>query len=140
MSDRSSNSMSPIPIAAARRIAEDYGYDQVVIVARRVGEAPEHGEHCTTYGVDKANCDVAARIGDFFKHELMKWPRPAAETKAPQTHATEPSAYLKLWDQNGPRCRVDLTDICEPWLDALKPIITPLYARLPSKTKEDPGS
>lgn len=68
--------MFPIPITAARRIAEDYGYDQVVIVARRVGEGSEpHGEHCTTYGVGKANCDVAARIGDFFKHELMGWPR-----------------------------------------------------------------
>ena len=69
--------MFPIPISAARRIAEDYGYDQVVIVARRVGEGLDepHGEHCTTYGVDKANCDVAARIGDFFKHKLMGWPR-----------------------------------------------------------------
>lgn len=68
--------MFPIPISAARRIAEDYGYDQVIIVARHVGEASEpHGEHCTTYGIDKANCDVAARIGDFFKHKLMGWPR-----------------------------------------------------------------
>ncbi len=70
--------MKPIPIAAARRIAEQYGYDQVVIVARKVGERPESGEHCTTYGVDKANCDVAARIGNFFKHKLMGWPGPSA--------------------------------------------------------------
>jgi hypothetical protein len=63
--------MKPIPISAGKRIADEYGYDQVVIVARKVGG----GEHCTTYGVDKANCDVAARIGDFFKYELMKWPR-----------------------------------------------------------------
>jgi hypothetical protein len=61
--------MKPIPIAAARRVAEQYGYDQVVIVARTVGG----GEHCTTYGVDKANCDVAARIGNYFKHRLMHW-------------------------------------------------------------------
>lgn len=66
----------PIPIHAARAIAEEYGWDQVVIVARRVGEGDEpHGEHCTTYGRDKANCEVAARIGDFFKHKLMGWPR-----------------------------------------------------------------
>jgi len=64
--------MFAIPIAAARRIAEDYGYDQVVIVARKVGDGG--GEHCTTYGVDKANCAVAARIGNFFKHKLMGWP------------------------------------------------------------------
>ena len=61
--------MKPIPISAARRVAEQYGYDQVVIVARKVNG----GEHCTTYGVDKANCDVAARIGNFFKFNLMKW-------------------------------------------------------------------
>ncbi len=52
-----------IPISAARLIAEQYNYDQVVIVARKVGD----GEHVTTYGIDKANCDVAARIGNFFK-------------------------------------------------------------------------
>jgi hypothetical protein len=61
-----------IPISAGKLIAETYGYDQVVIVARRVGV----GEHVTTYGVDEANCAVAARIGDFFKHELMGWPQP----------------------------------------------------------------
>jgi hypothetical protein len=62
--------MTPIPISAAKRIAQDYDYDQVVIVARKVGG----GEYCTTYGVGKANCDVAARIGNFFKHKLMGWP------------------------------------------------------------------
>ena len=66
--------MKRIPIVAARRIAEEYGYDQVVIVARKVGPQNVGGEHVTTYGVDKANCDVAARIGDFFKHKLMGWP------------------------------------------------------------------
>ncbi len=59
----------PIPISAARRVAEVYGYDQIVIVGRRIGGR----EHCTTYGVDKANCDVAARIGNFFKYRLMRW-------------------------------------------------------------------
>lgn len=67
-----SKPMIPIPISAARLVAEKYGYDQVVIVARKVGEGG--GEHCTTYGVDRANCDVAARIGNFFKHKLMGWP------------------------------------------------------------------
>ena len=32
----------------------------MVIVARKVGG----GEHVTTYGVDPANCEVAARIGE----------------------------------------------------------------------------
>lgn len=63
--------MKPIPISAARGVAEDYGYDQVVIIARKVGA--DGGEHCTTYGVDKANCDIAARIGDFLKFKVMMW-------------------------------------------------------------------
>ncbi len=61
----------PIPIVAAMKIASEYGYDQVVIVARKVGEGGR--EHCTTYGRDKEHCAVAGRIGDFFKYELMKW-------------------------------------------------------------------
>lgn len=58
-----------IPISAAREIAEKYGYNQVVIIARAVGVC----EHVTTYGSDKANCDIAARIGDFLKFKIMKW-------------------------------------------------------------------
>lgn len=64
-----SSQMKPIPILAARQIAAKYNYDQVIVIARKVGE----GEHCTTYGVDKANCDVAARIGDFLKFKVMGW-------------------------------------------------------------------
>lgn len=67
------NPMKPIPIAAAKRIAALYGYDQVVIVARRV-DGSKGGEHVTTYGADEAHCDVAARMGNFFKHKLMGWP------------------------------------------------------------------
>jgi hypothetical protein len=45
--------------------------------------------------------------------------------------AVEPTAYLKFWfgEDGTPRCRVDMTDVCEPWLDALQPTITPLYPR-----------
>jgi hypothetical protein len=68
-----------IPISAAERIAKDYGYDQVVIIARKVGNEPApHGEHCTTYGVNKEHCAVAARIGDFLKHKVMGWPKDGA--------------------------------------------------------------
>ena len=66
--------LKDIPIAAAKHIADEYGWDQVVIIARRVGEAHEpHGEHCTTYGVNAAHCSVAARIGDFLKYKVMGW-------------------------------------------------------------------
>ncbi len=64
----------PIPVHAARAIAEQYGWDQVVIIARKVDD--DHspgGEHCTTYGRDKEHCAVAARAGDFLKFEVMGW-------------------------------------------------------------------
>ena len=54
--------MKPIPISAGKAIAKQYGYDQVIIVARKTGQGG--GEHCTTYGVDKKHCEVAARCGD----------------------------------------------------------------------------
>jgi hypothetical protein len=69
--------MKTIPIRAAEKIAMDYGYDQVIIIARRVGDDPEpHGEHLTTYGINKAHCDVAARTGSFIQHKIMDWPWP----------------------------------------------------------------
>ncbi len=70
--------MKPIPISSARRIAEDYGYDQVIIVARKVGK--DGGEHVTTYGVDIHNCSIAAKVGDFFKYKLMLWSPPSTES------------------------------------------------------------
>lgn len=66
--------LRPIPIAAAERIAKDYGYDQVVIIARRVGEPPApHGEHVTTYGVDREHCASAALQGRALRR-FMGWP------------------------------------------------------------------
>ena len=72
-----------IPVAAGREIAEAYGYDQVVIVARKVGGR----EHVTTYGVDPDHCGVAARMGSFFKHKLMGWPNP--KDQVPQLPLSE---------------------------------------------------
>lgn len=64
----------PIPISAAKAIAENYGYDQVIIYARKVGDDPApHGEHMTTYGVNRQHCDAAARIGDHLKYKVMGW-------------------------------------------------------------------
>ncbi len=63
--------MRPIPISVAERISKDYGYDQVIIVAREVNV----GEHVTTYGWDRENCDVASSIGDFLKYKIMGWPK-----------------------------------------------------------------
>lgn len=60
-----------IPVSTAAYIAKDHGYDQVIIIARKVGEIGK--EHVTTYGVDKENCHVASRIGDFLKNKVMEW-------------------------------------------------------------------
>ena len=66
--------LKPIPISAAKAIAERYGYDQVIVLGRRVGDAPEPcGEHLTTYGRNRAHCAVAAKIGDFLKFKVMGW-------------------------------------------------------------------
>ncbi|WP_193746455.1 hypothetical protein [Ruegeria sp. ANG-R] len=75
--------MKPIPITAAKRVADDFGYDQVVIIARRVGEEPDPcGEHVTTYGRSKAHCSVAAQIGDFLKFKVMGWVSERRETNS----------------------------------------------------------
>ena len=68
--------MQPIPISAAKEIAERYGYDQVIVVARKVGKDPEpNGEHVTTYGRSKVHCAIAAKVGNFLKHKVMGWHR-----------------------------------------------------------------
>jgi hypothetical protein len=63
--------LEDIPVEAAKEIAEKYGLDQVIILARG------GGEFVTTYGVDRQNCMVAACIGDLLKYDVMMWPRPA---------------------------------------------------------------
>lgn len=64
--------MKRIPITAAKRIADEYGYDQVIVYARKVGVVQPFGEHMTTYGVTKQHCDIAARMGAVLK-KFMGW-------------------------------------------------------------------
>lgn len=66
------NQPKPIPISAAEQIAKKYNYDQIIVIGRRVGIPGT--EHVTTYGVNKAHCKVAAKIGDFLKYKVMMWP------------------------------------------------------------------
>lgn len=61
---------TPIPIKAARAVAETFNYDQVVVYARRVGEGGV--EHMTTYGVNEVHCEVAALMGKKLQ-EFMGW-------------------------------------------------------------------
>lgn len=61
----------PIPITVAKKIAEEYGYDQVMIYARRVNEPSI--EHMTTYGVNKEHCSAIAKIANFLQTKIMGW-------------------------------------------------------------------
>lgn len=63
--------MKPIPIHVAKTIAKSYGYDQIIIIGRKVGE--NGGEHCTTYGINKEHCSAVARVGNFIKYKVMQW-------------------------------------------------------------------
>ena len=61
----------PIPVSVAKEISKKYDYDQVIIIARKVGDGG--GEHVTTYGKDELHCKVAAKCGDFLKYKVMGW-------------------------------------------------------------------
>jgi len=60
----------PIPISTAQMVANMYGYDQIVIYARKTGE--NGGEHMTTYGVNAEHCGIAAKMGEVLK-KFMGW-------------------------------------------------------------------
>lgn len=62
-----------IPISAAEQIAKLYGFDQVIIIARKTGDGPDHGEAVTTYGIDKLHCEIAGNVGEFLKNKVMGW-------------------------------------------------------------------
>lgn len=61
----------PIPISAAKAIANKYGYEQVMIFARKTGQ--DGMEHMTTYGVNPIHCKVMARIAEFLQTKIMGW-------------------------------------------------------------------
>jgi hypothetical protein len=62
-----------IPITAAEALAKEYGFDQVIIIARKTGDGPDAGEAVTTYGINQLHCEVAGNIGDFLKNKVMGW-------------------------------------------------------------------
>jgi hypothetical protein len=60
-----------IPVEAAKRIAHDFGYDQIIIIARKVG--PGGNENVVTYGTNKECSDAAFKAGEFLKYKVMGW-------------------------------------------------------------------
>lgn len=68
-----------VSIADAESIAKKYGCDQVVVLTRNVSSYDQVGGWAfATYGKDRANCEVALKIGQIFqdlengKYELRK--------------------------------------------------------------------
>lgn len=92
----------PIPVGAAEGLARTYGYDQIVIIGRRVGADDEpHGEHVTTYGVTQPNKEAAAKIGHFLKYQIMGWNR-SEETIYEDLDTGSPSLPDDLGDDDDP--------------------------------------
>lgn len=69
----------PIPLSAARRIAKDYGWDQVVIYGRSVATT---GEHMTTYGRTKAMCAAAGLMGKWLQRKMGWFTNPPIDVDA----------------------------------------------------------
>jgi hypothetical protein len=67
------DSPAPIEVEAAKQVAEKFGYDQIIIIGRRIGG--DGKEWVTTYGRDPANSEAAILIGEYLKYKIMKWPR-----------------------------------------------------------------
>ena len=65
-----------IPISAAKEIADKYGFDQIIIIGRKVDVC----EHVTTYGTNPVHCAIAAQAGDYLRYTVMGWPREENET------------------------------------------------------------
>ncbi|NDY56304.1 hypothetical protein G3N56_06040 [Desulfovibrio sulfodismutans] len=54
----------PVPIEAAKRIAEDYDKEQVIIIAY---DDKHQLKHCTTYGKTLRDAALAAAVGAHLK-------------------------------------------------------------------------
>lgn len=61
-----------IPITEAKRISEIYGQTQVIIVT---WDKDNNRQHVITYGKSSADCEQAAKGGNFVK-EALGWPVP----------------------------------------------------------------
>jgi hypothetical protein len=61
----------PIPVADAADIGARHGYDQVIVIARKVGQ--RGGEWVTAWGVNAENDAAAKLAAEFLKYRVMKW-------------------------------------------------------------------
>lgn len=75
--------MKRIPIAVAKKLAEELGQSTVVIVAWE-GESsptPTGTTHVVTYGRTVEDCVWAAKLGNRIKREVLNWPEEMCNAK-----------------------------------------------------------
>ena len=56
-----------IPVAVSKRIAQEWGYDQVIVLGINPGQTYESS--VSTYGVTKHDCEVAGKMGK----QIAEW-------------------------------------------------------------------
>ncbi len=121
--------MQRIPISALRDIAVKYGWDQLVLVARKVGPGGE--EQVVTYGEGREHSDVAARAGMAIRTHLLRWPSLLS------------SPHLKIWglsrDSNPPR-HLTIVLSREPTDDELRELYEFLAPRTSSPQEIEDGA
>ena len=68
---RGRNAYKPIPISAAKLIADRYEKDQVIVIAwdYKYGKT-----HVTTFGKTVDDCSQAAIAGNRIKRDFLGWP------------------------------------------------------------------
>lgn len=69
--------MKNIPIKAAKEIAENYDYPEVVIFAY---DPVTYRQHVTTYGKTIDQCEDAAKAGNYLK-KALGWPEEMCNAK-----------------------------------------------------------
>jgi hypothetical protein len=75
----------PIEINKAKEIANEYNYDEVIILAI---DNENRKQHVTTFGKKKSECIDAANIGNEIKR-LMGWPEKDCNAKPNLTDKIE---------------------------------------------------
>lgn len=63
-----------IPIAAARRFGDEFGYDQVIVIAR---DHVSGRQHVTTWGATRQLCASAGEVATAIKEDVLGWPQEA---------------------------------------------------------------
>lgn len=97
-----------IPISKAEKIAKTHGYDQVIIVGRKIGD--DGLEWVTTYGKNEVHCEAAGKIGAAIANNVI----PTIES------LQERIKELELEVKNaGFRCTDDLADWVNTHEDSL---------------------